>query len=727
MNKPVDRLPLETAPGIVSTQDMGTINQSSIRFFASDLDGTLLGKLDAAHAFKETWEGLSPEHRPLLCYNTGRTLDETLGLIDDEILPSADYLICGVGTLVYDCRRKRELKSFLTILEEGWDVEEVVRIMASTLPRADRQPAYYQSAFKSSWYLTDAEEPEIQQLDEALEQAGLSVNIVYSSNRDLDVLPKFANKGNSLSWLLKHLEIKRTETLVAGDTGNDAAMLLKKGIKGIVVGNAQPELLEAVIGRDVFISDECFADGVLDGLKHFGVIREIVRPKEPLNPHQLEVGEHESLHHFIEEESLEGVDADDLAFIRTAYGKAVEGLRRNVTPVGFSACSLNDNDTRGTDANYRSVWARDGSIAVVGSLCLRDPEFLDCSRKTLMTLLDHVSPPGQIPANVSIDNGRPDYSGVGGISSIDSGLWVIIAFYEYVQATRDLDFLRHYLPTLQGAMNWLSAHDSNNDALLEIPEAGDWTDLFGRSYNVLYDEILWFRANMCFGRLLDQLGEWKQAGDYMRWSSSIKAAIIRKFWPSTGAVTKDPYSFADKQMSLGDTNYLIAQVTPFDFDWRCDVYANILAVLNNVLDIDRAKIAFRFMWGVGVNDPYPVANLYPVVQSGDPGWRQYYIVNLLNLPNHYHNGGVWPFIGAQWVRFINRLGLREVALGELLKLSRLNHCGIQNEWEFNEWAHGVTGKPMGKAFQAWSCSEFIHACHDLKILPDEKRKQPRKR
>jgi glycogen debranching enzyme len=423
----------------------------------------------------------------------------------------------------------------------------------------------------------------------------------------------------------------------------------------------------------------------------------------------------------MEEESPGSLSKDDSAFLLTAYGKAVEGLKRNITPVGFSACSLDDNETRGTDANYRSVWARDGSIALMGALTLRDAQMTECARRTLMTLLDHVSPPGQIPANVSIDNGQPDYSGVGGICSIDSGLWVIIAFYEYVQATKDIDFLRHYLPTLQGAMNWLSAHDSNNDALLEIPEAGDWTDLFGRSYNVLYDEILWFRANVCFGRMLEMLGEWRRAGDYIRWSSSIKAAILHKFWPSTVSSSRNKYSFADKQLSLGDTNYLIAQVTPFDFDWRCDVYGNILAVLNNVLDIDRAKIAFRFMWGVGVNDPYPVANLYPVVQAGDPGWRNYYVVNLLNLPHHYHNGGIWPFVGAQWVRFINRLGLREVALNELVRLSRLNQAGLSHEWEFNEWAHGQTGKPMGKAFQAWSCSEFIHACHDLKIVSKTKR------
>jgi hypothetical protein len=55
------------------------------------------------------------------------------------------------------------------------------------------------------------------------------------------------------------------------------------------------------------------------------------------------------------------------------------------------------------------------------------------------------------------------------------------------------------------------------------------------------------------------------------------------------------------------------------------------------------------------------------VQAGDPDWRAYYTVNLLNLPGHYHNGGVWPFIGGMWVRFIHRLGLREVACRELLK------------------------------------------------------------
>jgi len=265
-------------------------------------------------------------------------------------------------------------------------------------------------------------------------------------------------------------------------------------------------------------------------------------------------------------------------------------------------------------------------------------------------------------------------------------------------------------------MDWLAAHDSNNDGLLEIPEAGDWTDLFGRSYNVLYDEVLWFRANVCYARLLTFLGQHARAADYLRWSQKIRGEILANFWPSTKqsfGVTEA--TFADRQFSLGDSQYLLAQVSPFAFDWRCDVYANLLAFLTNVLDVDRARTAFKFMWGVGVNEPFPVTNLYPPVQSGDPDWKPYYTVNLLNLPGHYHNGGLWPLVGGMWVRFIYRLGLREVACRELLKLAQLCHAGSKCEWEFNEWAHARTGRPMGKRFQAWSAASYLRACHELPI------------
>ncbi len=409
---------------------------------------------------------------------------------------------------------------------------------------------------------------------------------------------------------------------------------------------------------------------------------------------------------------------DEQSLLLTAYQKALDTLRRNITPQGFSACSLEDNRVTGTDANYRAVWARDGAKTIAWTSDLDAPDIRECQERTIRTILDNQGPAGQLPAYVAIDTNTPEYGGVGGITSIDSALWMYVAIWEFCHRGVDYSLLEEYAGRLRKTIDWLSALDANNCGLLEIPEAGDWTDLFGRSYHVLYDEVLWFRSLIYYAKILRQLGSEREAEQFEDRSNQVRRAILRTFWPSTLHFQEEHgRRFSDVQFELGDARYLVAQVSPFGYSWRCDVYGNIMGFLSNLLDQDRAMMTFRYLWGVGVNDPAPVRNVYPPIYAGDPEWRDYFTVNLLNLPHHYHNGGLWPFIGGLWVRYLHKLQMPELARRELVKLARLCAMGVNFEWEFNEWHHGITGRPMGKAFQTWSAASFIRACHDLHVEP----------
>ena len=110
------------------------------------------------------------------------------------------------------------------------------------------------------------------QLQQLFTQQGLDVEIIYSSNRDLDIIPRGGNKGHAVGFLREVWQISEVNTAVCGGSGNDISLFKYSTHRGIIVGNAQPELLlwHQLHQADYhYLAVAGYAAGIMEGLKYF--------------------------------------------------------------------------------------------------------------------------------------------------------------------------------------------------------------------------------------------------------------------------------------------------------------------------------------------------------------------------------------------------------------------------------------------------------------------------
>jgi sucrose-6F-phosphate phosphohydrolase len=234
-----------------------------VNLLVCDLDGTLLGDDRALGRFADWYAGARDRFR--LVYSSGRFVDSIRESIDATALPQPDALIGGVGTEIYVAALRTRISMWPPSIL-GWN-PHIVRAICESHRELTPQPEQFLSYHKMSFFGRDLDPSFVAGLVDELAAVGQSVTVVYSSHRDLDVLPADAHKGAAAAFLARTWKIHPQRVFVAGDSGNDATMFLM-GFRGIVVGNAQSEL-RSLAAAHVYHATAEFADGVLEGLGHW--------------------------------------------------------------------------------------------------------------------------------------------------------------------------------------------------------------------------------------------------------------------------------------------------------------------------------------------------------------------------------------------------------------------------------------------------------------------------
>lgn len=388
--------------------------------------------------------------------------------------------------------------------------------------------------------------------------------------------------------------------------------------------------------------------------------------------------------------------------VHVAYEKARALLERACSPLGMLA----------SPEGYPHVWARDSAVTALGLTLLPGNE--ECLRAALLTLAGQQSELGAIPNNVSVATGRLDHTNAG---SVDSNLWFILGHYIQYRAFGNAKFLSAAWPALEKALLWLRYQDSNGCGLLEVHEAADWADLLANRFNILYDNVLWYaalRAMADMGRVVSADSE-----RYTAMADDVRHKIRLVLWvgsenekewgPSCPGHAEWKHTLSQVNAVLVKRPFFLPYVAFRDFGDYCDVLGNLLAILFGVANSAQEKRILNYFDQVGIAEPYPVRVLHPVIYPGNKDWREYYRNNNLNLPNQYHNGGIWPFVGGFYVAVLLKAGRLDEARQQLAKLAQVNRQGVEEGWEFNEWYHGITGRPMGFPHQAWSAGMYVYA------------------
>jgi len=266
-----------------------------------------VGDTQALERFNELWRTVLAPRGCKLVYNTGRSLADYKALREDWDLLVPDAFIGGCGTQVYTFDAKgceEQVLDWVEHLSSGWDKTRLVSEILSDSTLQERFGSIREKVeSQGNELLFSMRLPAVSGMDTErvkqdilaaisckAEDVRISVASVSFKGKTtvtgfddidvsgadgclfVDVMPQAAGKGHALTYVREKLfSMSESQCIVAGDSGNDCTMFEGEVERGIMVGNAKPELL-AIRKDSHHVSNDKYAAGLVQGLQHYGVL-----------------------------------------------------------------------------------------------------------------------------------------------------------------------------------------------------------------------------------------------------------------------------------------------------------------------------------------------------------------------------------------------------------------------------------------------------------------------
>jgi len=379
--------------------------------------------------------------------------------------------------------------------------------------------------------------------------------------------------------------------------------------------------------------------------------------------------------------------------IDECFARSLKLLENNSHGHGVIAAA---RTRKSVDRNYASIFGRDAAICSLGMVASGDKTLIRHAKKSLYTLARFQAPNGQIPKYVKPEKRESDfwYSGC-----IDATLWWLYAVDSFDRAIPSSGLKKKLEPKIAKALGWLFCQEHQGMFLVQQNEASDWADIMPRSGFVLYSNALWYAVKKQYG---------------IRTAAKTRHFFRHIFFPFDKSCSKHRRARILTEYVMGGAkqrDFFLSFVNFSFWGEDVDVFGNVLACLFDIPSAEKGELIVDHLLKRQANQPWPIRTMLSPISEDSCFWRPYMDRHKQNQPYQYHNGGIWPFVAGFWILLLLKLGRKNLAKEELERYAEA--CKLNN-WEFNEWLHGKTGKPMGMSGQSWNAAMFVLAYHALR-------------